>query len=113
MIDTEESPELRTAATLLAADTFLHDCPSRTVLDQVTTRWGTLVIAALVHGPHRFSALAHRVEGISQKMLSQTLKSLTPLGADLAVPLTRLIHWFGENTANLRAAQTAYDIDRG
>ncbi|GAA2686812.1 transcriptional regulator, HxlR family [Actinosynnema pretiosum] len=100
-------------------------CASRPVLEQVTTRWGMLIIAALIHGPHRFSRLRGRVEGISQKMLSQHLKalvranlvhreveptvppqvtySLTPLGESLSVPLTGLLSWFGAHTAELLA----------
>lgn len=72
--------ELQTAATLLAADTFDRDCPMRAVMDQVTTRWATLVLAALVQGPYRFNALQARVGGISSKMLAQNLRSLERSG---------------------------------
>jgi DNA-binding HxlR family transcriptional regulator len=119
------------ARTLLAADTFSRDCPSRAVMDQVTNRWATLILAALINGPHRFFELRDRVDGISQKMLSQNLKalvragvvhraveptippqvtySLTDLGVSLAAPLCRLIHWFGEHTPALLQAQADYD----
>jgi DNA-binding HxlR family transcriptional regulator len=127
----DETERLRTALTLLAADTFEQNCPSRQILDQVTTRWGTLVLAALVAGPHRYAALRDKVAGISEKMLSQTLKqlvraglvhrdveptvppqvtySLTELGSDLATPLCQLIHWIGQHSDELLAAQRSYD----
>lgn len=125
------SEQLQTAYRMLAGDTFDSRCASRPVMDQVTTRWGTLVIAALVTGPHRFSALHQRVGGISQKMLSQNLKSLvraglvdrhveptvppqvtyslTPLGESLAEPLCGLLRWFGDNTDAMLDAQRRHD----
>jgi DNA-binding HxlR family transcriptional regulator len=125
------SEQLRSAQRLLAGDTFDSRCPSRPIMDQVTTRWGTLIIAALITGPHRFSALHQRIGGISQKMLSQNLKalvrhglverqveptippqvtySLTPLGESLAEPLCAMMIWFGSNTEALVAAQRRYD----
>ena len=66
--------------TLLSADTFDEKCSTRQVLDQVTSRWGTLVLAALVTGPHRFAALRDKIGGISEKMLAQTLKQLVRAG---------------------------------
>src|SRR4051794_24864112 len=115
MMDEVGSDPLATASTLLANDPYDEGCPSRAIMDQVTTRWGKLVIASLIHGPHRFSQLQVRIGGISQKMLSHNLKalvraglvdrhvnpttppqvtySLTPLGTSLAMPLTELIHW--------------------
>jgi DNA-binding HxlR family transcriptional regulator len=120
-----------TARTLLANDTLVENCPSRTILDHVTSRWGTLVLAALVEGPRRFAGLRDTVAGISDKMLSQTLRqlvryglvdrhvestvppqvtySLTTLGSELATPLCHLIHWIGQHTDDLLAAQHAYD----
>ena len=52
------------------------DCPSRPVLQHLTNRWGTLVMVALSTGPHRFAELRRKVGGISERMLSQTLKDL-------------------------------------
>jgi DNA-binding HxlR family transcriptional regulator len=125
------SPQLKSAYRLLASDTFDSRCPSRSIMDQVTTRWGTLVVAALITGPHRFSALHQRIGGISQKMLSQNLKSLTraglvdrqvepttppqvtysltELGESLAEPLCGLMIWFGQHTDTLIEAQQRYD----
>lgn len=51
-------------------------CPSRTVLDHVTSKWGVLILVALAQGPQRWSELRRRAEGISEKMLAQTLKTL-------------------------------------
>ena len=126
---------MRTALKLLSVDTSGQTCPSRKVLEQVTSRWGMLVLAALVTGPHRFAALRDQIGGISEKMLSQTLRqlvraglvdrradqsvppqvtySLTDLGADLATPLCQLIHWIGRHTGELRDAQQKYDAAAG
>lgn len=51
-------------------------CPSRAVLEHVTSRWGALTLAALGPEPARFGELRRCIDGISDKMLSQTLKSL-------------------------------------
>lgn len=52
------------------------DCPSRAILQHLTSRWGTLVMVALATGPHRFAELRRKVGGVSERMLSQTLKDL-------------------------------------
>lgn len=92
---------------------FAADCPSREALAHVTGRWGTLVLAALTGGPLRFGALRRAVDGISERMLAQTLQalerdglvnrdvqavlparveySLTPLGESVAGPIRALI----------------------
>lgn len=57
-------------------DVFSPRCPSRQTLEDVTGRWGSLTLAALADGPLRFGALRRRIEGVSEKMLSQTLKTL-------------------------------------
>ncbi|MCP2311569.1 DNA-binding HxlR family transcriptional regulator [Kitasatospora paracochleata] len=126
-----ETQQVETAARLLAHDTFDSKCVLRPIMDQTTSRWATLIISALIAGPHRFAQLHQRVGGISQKMLSQNLKalvraglvdrhvaptnppqvtySLTELGAGLAGPLTELIQWFGRHGDELLAAQAHYD----
>ncbi|WP_377645643.1 winged helix-turn-helix transcriptional regulator [Oryzobacter terrae] len=55
---------------------FAAACPSRVVLDHVTSKWGVLVLIALADGPQRWSELRRRAEGISEKMLAQTLRTL-------------------------------------
>jgi DNA-binding HxlR family transcriptional regulator len=89
------------------------------VLDHVTSKWGVLVLAALTAEPMRWGALRRYVEGISEKMLAQTLRqleadgfvlresegtipprvdySLTPLGRELAELLIPLVRWVGDN----------------
>jgi DNA-binding HxlR family transcriptional regulator len=97
------------------SDVFTHGCPSRVVLDHVTSRWGVLVLAALAAGTLRWGELRREVDGISEKMLASTLKTfeadglvertaypevpprvdyrLTPLGRDLVEAMTPLITW--------------------
>ncbi|GAA2482359.1 helix-turn-helix domain-containing protein [Winogradskya consettensis] len=126
-----EPHQLGVAQRLLANDTFDKKCAYRPIMDQVTNRWSTLIVAALMGGPYRFSALHGRVGGISEKMLSQNLKalvryglvardveptvppqvtySLTELGVSLAGPLTELLGWFGRHRDELFAAQGRYD----
>ncbi|WP_156761734.1 winged helix-turn-helix transcriptional regulator [Microbacterium karelineae] len=60
----------------LVADVFARDCPSRAAFDDVTSKWGSLAMLALAEGTYRFNALRRRVDGISDKMLSQTLNTL-------------------------------------
>lgn len=99
---------------------FESGCPSRTVLDHVMSKWGLLVLLALGDGePLRWSELRRRAEGVSEKMLAQTLRtlvadglvlrdarpvvpphveySLTPRGLELAALLTPLMVWVVDN----------------
>jgi DNA-binding HxlR family transcriptional regulator len=108
-------------------DPFVADCPSRRLLDRIGDRWTVLLVTALDGGPLRFGALATRVGGISQKMLTQTLRSLerdgfvtrtvypqipprvdyelTPLGRSLLDPLRALEQWAVENMDAVQAHQ--------
>ena len=64
-------------ARMLEFDVFAKECPSRVVLDHITGRWGVLVLAGLRNkGPARFNALRRRIEGVSERMLAQTLQGL-------------------------------------
>ncbi|MDQ0616055.1 winged helix-turn-helix transcriptional regulator [Arthrobacter globiformis] len=98
---------------------FPAGCPSRTVLDHVTSKWGVLLLVALSEGPQRWSELRRRAQGISEKMLAQTLKtleadgfvrrdaqpvipprvdySLTGRGEELAALLLPLVAWVAEH----------------
>ena len=98
-------------------------CPSRTVLDHVTRKWGVLVILALSDGSFRWSELRRIVEGVSETMLAQTLRtletdgfvlreaepvipprvtySLTPLGRQLAARLLPLMQWIDDNADDI------------
>jgi DNA-binding HxlR family transcriptional regulator len=55
---------------------FPAGCPSRTLLDHITSKWGVLILLSLSEGEQRWSELRRRAEGISEKMLAQTLKTL-------------------------------------
>jgi DNA-binding HxlR family transcriptional regulator len=63
-------------ADLRRGNVMAADCPSRGVLQHLTSRWGTLVMVALATHPHRFAELRRAVGGVSERMLSQTLKDL-------------------------------------
>ena len=65
-----------TNAPMSALDVFRADCPSRRVFDRIGERWAGLVLLALRERTHRFSELRRRIEGVSQKMLTQTLRGL-------------------------------------
>jgi DNA-binding HxlR family transcriptional regulator len=100
---------------LQAGNVMAADCPSRQVLQHVTSRWGTLVLIALSSGTRRFSALRRQIGGVSERMLAQTLQqlegdgfvlrhahdvvpphvdySLTPLGREMADRVTALSSW--------------------
>ncbi|MDP1633159.1 MAG: helix-turn-helix domain-containing protein, partial [Gallionellaceae bacterium] len=54
-------------------EVFAVECPSRAILNHVTSRWGVLVLVALREGTHRFSELRRKIGGVSEKMLAQTL----------------------------------------
>ncbi|WP_063055266.1 winged helix-turn-helix transcriptional regulator [Nocardia salmonicida] len=71
--DSEQTPVGR-------RDVFDKDCPARTILDKVTSRWGVLILAALRDGPMRYHVLRDRIGGISEKMLSQNLRTFTEYG---------------------------------
>ena len=95
------------------------DCPSRVVLHHLTSRWGALVMIALATGTHRFSALRRKINGVSERMLAQTLQhleadgfvqrtafdvvpphveyALTPLGVEAAARVVELSSWIEAN----------------
>ncbi|WP_433831936.1 winged helix-turn-helix transcriptional regulator [Actinoplanes sp. CA-015351] len=115
----------------LIPSVFARDCASRGVLTDVTGRWGTLALAALHEGSFRFNALRRKVDGVSEKMLAQTLQSLerdglvrrevqaaipprveyslTDLGQRVATQLVNLIELLEGEIKTMRAAQEAYD----
>jgi DNA-binding HxlR family transcriptional regulator len=114
-----------------AYDVFRQNCPSRQVFDLIGERWAALVLLALHGQPQRFSALRRRIEGISQKMLTQTLRaferdglvrreafatvpvtveySLTPLGDSLCEVIEGLRAWAYANAATMNSARQAYN----
>ncbi|MGQ0615476.1 MAG: winged helix-turn-helix transcriptional regulator [Acidimicrobiia bacterium] len=112
-------------------DVYRAGCPSRAALDRVADKWTVLVIGALEQGPRRFSDLRRINCGISQKMLTQTLRclerdglvsrcvfdtqppsveySLTPLGSTLITPLRVFVDWAETHIETILDAQAAYD----
>ena len=60
----------------LSGDVFDPNCPSRVLLDHVTSRWGVLVLVALSNGTMRWSEIRRWVKGVTEKMLAQTLRTL-------------------------------------
>lgn len=128
MQDVEGSTQVGTAGVPLRGDAFDSACPTRAVLDHVTSKWAVLVLAALAGSPLRFSALRRRILGVSDKMLSQTLRtleadgfvdravapttppqvtySLTPLGAELSAHLSGLLEFLATRIGDIQAART-------
>ncbi|WP_433173049.1 winged helix-turn-helix transcriptional regulator [Actinoallomurus sp. CA-150999] len=112
-------------------DVFAGRCTSREALGHITGRWGVLALGALSEGTYRFNALRRRVDGVSEKMLAQTLQalerdgfvlrkaeptipprveySLTPLGREAAERLLNVIEWLEANMPEVMAAQARYD----
>lgn len=64
------------ATSHLLGQVLSNQCPSREILEHLTTKWSVLVLRCLSDGVHRFSELKQRIEGVSEKMLAQTLKTL-------------------------------------
>ena len=64
------------ATSKLLGQVLSTECPSREILEHLTSKWSVLVLRCLSEGVHRFSELKQRIEGVSEKMLSQTLKTL-------------------------------------
>lgn len=103
----------------------------REVLDRVGDKWSVLVVARLLDGRQRFSELRRSIEGISQRMLTHTLKALerdglvtrtvfptippkveyelTELGRTLLVPITALAEWAERNRPIIQSARAKYD----
>ncbi|MET1074497.1 MAG: helix-turn-helix domain-containing protein [Umezawaea sp.] len=110
---------------------YRADCPTRNILDRIGDRWTVLIVGALWDGSARFSELRRRVEGISQKMLTQTLRglerdglvrrtvhsgvpirveyALTEAGLTLREPLRALQEWSITYLSDVSASQEAYD----
>lgn len=110
-------------------------CPSRLVLEHVTSRWGVLVLAALLERSYRFSELRRTVGGVSEKMLAQTLRTLerdgfvvrdakpvipprvdytlTALGREAGEQVWALARWTERHVPDVLAARETYDEARG
>lgn len=118
--------------TLSDAEVYQGNCPTREILNRVADKWTTLIIGLLAQSEsRRFNELRRAIGGISQKMLTQTLRvlerdglvkrtmyaeipprveySLTPLGRTLCQPLDALRMWAQEHLDEVRSAQEAFD----
>ncbi len=113
------------------ADAYLAQCPSRTILDVLANKWTMLVMGALRDGPLRFGELRRRLDGITQKMLTQTLRNLerdglvtrtlyptipprvdyeaTELGSNVGSLLDSIRAWSEVNIDTVLASRAAYD----
>lgn len=113
-------------------DSFLVTCTSRQLLSRLADKWVTLVLCALINGAQRHSALARRITGVSQKMLTQTLRNLerdglvtrtvtptvpltvdyelTPLGRSLVGVFMQLKEWADINMDEVAHARASYDM---
>jgi DNA-binding HxlR family transcriptional regulator len=123
----KESIEARTH--ILAGrpgNVFVPNCPSRVLLDHVTSRWGVLVLVALSEGTMRWSEIRRRLQGVTEKMLAQTLHaleadglvlreahpvipprvdySLSSRGREAAALLLPLVEWVTVNTPDASQA---------
>ncbi|MFF3824334.1 winged helix-turn-helix transcriptional regulator [Streptomyces griseus] len=118
-----------------AFDVFSRECPSRSTLEHATGRWGSLTLGALYEGSLRFNELRRRVDGVSEKMLSQTLHALerdglvlreaqpvnpprvdyelTAFGREVTEKLLGLIRFVEGRMDDVLAARTRYDEARG
>lgn len=114
-----------------SADPYTAACPSRQVLDRIGDRWTVLILGVLADGAKRFTELSRAVEGISQKMLTQTLRGLerdglvtrtvhatvpvrvdyelTDLGRTLGEPIAALERWARDHLGDVVAARQEYD----
>jgi DNA-binding HxlR family transcriptional regulator len=112
-------------------DAFARDCSSRVVLDRIGDRWTVLVVVALADGRLRFSELRARIEGITPKVMTQTLRALerdglvtrevfaevpprveyelTSLGRDLLAPIDAVRIWAEQHASRIVQNRDAYD----
>lgn len=112
---------------------FDHNCGSQQALNLVADKWTALIIYTLSQGTKRYNQLQRDISGISQKMLTQTLRSLerdglverqvypvvppkveyslTSLGATLVVPLSTLCKWAEAHLSEVEAARTRFKND--
>lgn len=110
---------------------YAKDCPSRQILDRIGDTWSVLIVVMLADGPHRYTELAKRIQGVSPKMLTQTLRglerdglitrtvhaavpprvdyALTSLGQSLYGLVEGLEKWAETHIEDVQAARAAYD----
>jgi DNA-binding HxlR family transcriptional regulator len=121
----------RRAQARMEYDAFIAECPTRKLLDRISDKWVCLVLAALAGGPMRYGDLSRKIAGVSQKMLTQTLRSLerdglltrtvtpsvpvrvdyelTELGASLQAVMYTVKQWAEDYIEQVEAAREVYD----
>ena len=109
---------------------YAAQCPTRQALDRIADKWTALIVGLLGERTHRFGELRRGIEGISHKVLTQTLRSLerdglvhreakptvpqtveyslTPLGASLVAPLKAIRDWAEQHIEQVQAARAAH-----
>lgn len=115
----------------LPQQTFSVDCPSRLLFEQIADKWSMMILTVLDGGPLRFNAVKRRLEGITQKALTQTLRRLerngllerrvipssqiaveyqiTSLGRTLQAPFKALYAWTKDHMPDVERARQTYD----
>lgn len=115
-------------------DVLVKECPSRGILQDVTSRWAVLILFSLLDGTLRFSQLRKKITGISEKMLSQTLQSLeadgfilriahpvipphveyqlTEHGVEVGHRVAELVNWIEANIGDILQAKTQYTLSK-
>jgi DNA-binding HxlR family transcriptional regulator len=115
----------------VSVDVYAKNCPSRQVLDRIGDTWSVLVVTMLADGPRRYTELARKIEGVSPKMLTQTLRglerdglitrtvhpvvpprvdyALSDLGGSLLGLVSALERWAEEHIDEVVEARAAYD----
>lgn len=110
---------------------FSSKCPSRVLFDEIADKWSMMILAALDDGPQRFNGLKRRLDGVTQKALTQSLRRLernglvarhvisllpvavqyemTPLGRTLQQPLKQLYAWTLDHLPRVEDARQAFD----
>lgn len=110
---------------------MMASCPSRTSLARIANKWTAMIVIALTDGPLRFTELRHAADGISAKVLTDTLRdlerdgivsrrayaevpprveyALTDLGLTLRRPLETLAHWAEQHFDAVQQARIRYD----
>ncbi|WP_433170655.1 winged helix-turn-helix transcriptional regulator [Actinoallomurus sp. CA-150999] len=121
----------RRAEARAAYDAYMAACPARDLLDRISDKWVTLILNALADGPRRYSDLGRTIAGVSQKMLTQTLRALerdgmvtrtvtpsvpvrvdyelTPLGVSLLPLVQAAKAWAETHIEEVHTARAAYD----
>ncbi len=110
---------------------FAAACATRPIIDQIADKWSVMILAVICHEPSRFNAIKRRLEGVTQKALTQALRrlerngivarhvrpgppvaveySVTPMGRSLQEPFAALYDWALAHAAEVREAQAEFD----